>query len=196
MKKRSFLLFFLLSATITLSAQKFKVTQGSLSPLKGETAFNIQFTYDKMIVGSKMESQYIAEKTADYNKKEPGRGDSWAKAWVDDRENLFEPKFLELFNKYGKLSIVNEPQKYTLIFNTSFTEPGYNIGISRSNAYISGTVTIVETEKPSKVIAKISIEKAPGSTFGGYDFATGPRISEAYAITGKKLPGFMIKQMK
>ena len=195
MKKNVLLLFFL-GAAVTLNAQKFKVTEGSLSSLQGVTAFNIQFTYDNMLVGKKQEAQYIAEKTAEYNKREAGRGDSWAKSWEDDRKNLFEPKFLELFNKHGKVSIVNEPQKYTLIFNTDYTEPGWNIGISRSNAYIGGEITVVETDNPSKVIAKISVTQAPGSTFMGVDYATGPRISEAYAITGKNLPAFLAKQMK
>jgi len=193
--KKKVLLLLCLGVAITLNAQKFKVTQGSLSPLKGETSFNVQFTYENMTVGKKTEVQYVEEKTENYNKKETGRGNKWAKAWVDDREKMFEPKFIELFCK-SNLSISHEPQKYTLIFNTSFTEPGWNVGVSRASAYISGVVTIVETENPSNVIAEISVERAPGRDAMGYDFATGTRIAEAYAVTGKKLPKFIMKLIK
>jgi hypothetical protein len=193
--KKNILLFLFVSTAFALNAQKFKVTEGSLSDLKGETSFNVRFTYNNMFVGTKTESQFIADKTAEYNSKEPGKGTTWAKAWVKDRSTLFEPKFMELFSK-SKFSITQEPQQYTLLFNTNFTEPGWNIGIARSSAYVSGTITVVETKNPSHVVAKISVERAPGKSMSGADYLTGPRIAEAYAVTGKKLPAFMKKQMK
>ena len=56
-----------------------------------------------------------------------------------------------------------------------------------------GEAWIVETADKSKVIAKISIQKAPGRTFGGYDFDTGERIAESYADAGKALGKFIRK---
>lgn len=110
--------------------------------------------------------------------------------------DLFEPKFVQLFNKSGVMKITDEPQKYTIVFHTIFTEPGFNVGIVRSNAYIHGNVYVVETDNPSNVIAEISVKNAPGRDVLGLDFATGPRISEAYAIAGKKLPAFIVKMSK
>lgn len=60
--------------------------------------------------------------------------------------------------------------KYTLIFKTDFTEPGFNVGVMRKNAVISGEAWIVETANKDHIIAKISVDKALGRTFGGYDF--------------------------
>lgn len=168
-------------------AQKFKLQEGDLAALKGQTTINIEFTYDNMRVGKfDNEADYIADRTATYNKKEAGKGDAWAKSWVNDREARFEPKFIELFEKYGDITN-KKKSKYTLIFHTKATEPGFNIGITSKPSDIDGEAIIVETEDRSKVVAKISVDNAKGRNFFGYDFDTGLRIAEAYEAAGKHL---------
>lgn len=173
--------------SVNTNAQKLKTTQGSLDALKDETSINFQFTFENMSVGKfDTEKEYVDKKTAEYNKKEDGKGDTWAKNWVADRQERFEPKFIELFTKASKMD-ESPKAKYTIIFKTKFIEPGYNIGISRKNAKIDGEAVIVETANPSNIIAIISVDNALGRTFGGYDFDTGLRIAEAYADAGKAL---------
>ena len=176
------------------NAQHVKLLEGSIDALKNEKDITVEFTYNDMRVGKyDKEVDYVNEKKADYNKKEPGKGDTWAKNWEADRKYRYEPKFNELFEKYAEMT-VKPGAKYTLIFNTNFTEPGFNIGISRKSAQINGEATIVETANKSKVIAKIRIEKAPGNSFwSGNDFDTGDRISECYATAGKGLGKFIKK---
>jgi hypothetical protein len=187
------LLCSLLLGSIATSAQKLKLKDGDLSVLKDQTSINFEFTYDNMAVGKfDTEKEYIDKKTEEYNKKEPGRGDNWAKNWVGDRKQQFEPKFIELFTKASELS-ESKTAKYTLIFKTTFTEPGFNIGVMRKNAKLNGEALIVETADKSKVIATITVENALGRTFGGYDFDTGGRIAEAYADAGKALGKFVKK---
>lgn len=177
----------LLSLSMISVAQKLKLTEGDLSALKSETSINFEFTYDNMAVGKfDTEKEYIDKKTEEYNKKEAGRGDNWAKSWVSDRQSRFEPKFIELFTKSSEMS-ESKTAKYTIIFKTKFTEPGYNIYISRKNAKIDADAVIVETANKKKVVAIISVDNALGRTFGGYDYDTGLRISEAYADAGKAL---------
>ena len=178
----------------TSGAQRLKLTDGSLSVLKDEKSISTEFAYDDMKVGKyDKEEDYVKTKTADYNKKESGKGDTWAKNWVADRQNRFEPKFNELLEKASDM-VVKKGAKYTLLFKTSFTEPGFNIGIMRKNAEMNGEAWIVETANKSNVIGKISVQKALGRTFGGYDFDTGERIGEAYADAGKALGKFIKKQ--
>ena len=187
MKTKSLILLAFLMASLAGSAQKIKTTDGDLSALKNETSINIEFKYDGMSVGKfDNEADYIAKKKEEYNKKESGKGDTWAKQWVDDREFRYEPKFLELFQKSSGMT-VDKNAKYTLIFHTKSTEPGFNIGITRKNASIDGEVTIVETANRDKKIATITVDNAPGQMFGGMDFDTGVRILEAYANAGKKI---------
>lgn len=177
----------MLALSITGFAQKIKTREGDVKILKDVTEINVEFTYDHMSVGKfKDEADYIAKKKEEYNKKEAGRGDKWEKAWIDDRENTFEPKFIELFTDHSGMKI-NDKAKYTLIFHTTSTEPGFNVGVMRKNAYIDAEVLIVETANRNNVIAKITVDNAPGRDWGGYDFDTGYRISEAYAKAGKSL---------
>ncbi len=170
-------------------AQKLKLREGDLIVLKDQTSINFEFTYENMSVGKfDTEKEYIEKKTVEYNEKEAGWGDNWAKSWVADRVQRYEPKFIELFTKASDMAESNKA-KYTIIFKTKFTEPGFNIGIVRKNAKIDAGAVIVETANKSKVIASISVNNTLGRTFGGYDFDTGLRIAEAMQMPGKHWGG-------
>jgi hypothetical protein len=192
-------LLFSLQLTSALG-QKMKLESGSFSVLKGATMLNVEYSYDNMGVGKfDNEQDYITKKVAEYNKKEAGTGDKWKESWFADREKRFEPQFEELMNKgFGEkatgLALFHDPgAKYTLIVHTTFTEPGYNIGISRMNAYIDAKVELVETANRDNSLARMSIDNAPGRDVMGYDFDTGYRIQEAYAKMGKELSYFIWK---
>ena len=198
MKKTILFLSLLLATTLycnSSNAQKVKLVEGNLSALNGPTELNIQYDYSQMGVGKfKDEKDYLSKKSEEYNKKEDGKGDKWVQDWKNDRKERFEPKFEGLFNKSSKYKVGKAPNaKYTMIVKTTFTEPGYNVYVTRKNAMINAEAWIVETANPSKVIAKYTIMKSPGRTFGGYDFDTGVRIQEAYAAAGKALGKSMKK---
>jgi hypothetical protein len=196
--KRSTLLILAIALCSAVSAQRIKLLEGDIKPLQGQTIFKTEFTYDNMTVGKdKSEQDYIAERKAKMNGKEAGRGDSWEKAWVSDRTERFEPQFRELFSKYSGISTVGEKNTpYTLIFKTTRTEPGWNVGVMRVPAFIDGEAWIVETRNPSNVIARISVLNAPGRDAMGFDYETGARLQEAYAKAGKSLGNFFKKQLK
>lgn len=190
MKKLTGLLVLSICFLIT-KAQKVKTTSGNEDILKSETTINIEFNYDNLSVGKfKSEQEYIKAKTEEYNKKESGKGDTWAASWANDKQSRFEPKFIELFKINSGMSVMTDA-KYTLIFKTLSIEPGYNIGISRKNAEIDAEVWIVETANKSNKVATFTINNVPGGTAFGYDFDTGLRISEAYANSGKKLAKYL-----
>lgn len=181
---------------LPLAAQKMKMRSGSFSALKGEKSVNLQFTYDKMMVGKYAEADYLEKKAKEYDEKEPGRGDSFKSAWVADRVARFEPKFEELFNDGGTLSGSrdNADAKYTFIVNTDFTEPGYNIGISKMPASINATIRLVEKASGNELGAMLVVG-VPGSQFGGYDYDTGSRLAESYAKLGKELRKYIDKNI-
>lgn len=184
----------LAGAANSLYAQK--VIEGDLSALKGATEFNIQYDYSNMTVTTKNkpEDEFIADKREDLNKKDAGKGDQWAASWVADRDKRFAVQFKEEFEKQSDMKLVNSGAKYTLIFHTTHTETGFNVGVMRRNAYIDGVATIVDASNPGKVIARIKIDDCAGRTFGGYDFDTGTRLQESYAVAGKKLGKYIKKK--
>lgn len=183
--------------TMTAFSQKIYLKTGDPSSLKGQKFINIEYDYSEMRVGKFAdEKDYVKEKVAKYNEKEPGRGDTWKKSWIADRKSRFEPNFEELLNKYLKKSNVyvgqeNKDAKYTIIVKTTRTEPGYNIYISKRNAEIDVEITIMEGDKK---IATIYSKNNPGRTFGGNDYDSGERIQEAYAKAGKELGNWLYKK--
>ncbi|MFT4094705.1 MAG: hypothetical protein QM640_13830 [Niabella sp.] len=192
MKLQTILLLFcsLVFSAVTYG-QKIKLISGNADVLKNETTINIEFTYDHLSVGKfKNEADYIAKKREEYNKKEAGKGDKWAESWVSDRSRAYEPQFIEQFTEKTKLK-ADKNAKYTLIFHTTFIEPGFNVGAWRKNAYIDAEVTIVETTNRDATVAVIDIDNAPGRDAMGFDYDTSWRISEAYAKAGKSLAKFM-----
>ena len=138
MKKISIILLFgaFLFPGMTIFAQCKQIT-GDVSVLKGQTVINLQYDYSNMSVGKfKDEKDYVAKRTDDMNKKKPGDGDRWAEAWVNDRISRFQPIFEKSLNeRVGKFNVTCKEDetnaKYTLIIKTTFTEPGYNVGITR-----------------------------------------------------------------
>ncbi len=194
---KNVLLIMFIFLSVAGFSQKIKLIEGDLSALKGQKAVKTEFSYEDMSVGKfPKEADYIAQKKSDLDKKEPGRGDKWEQNWKDDRQERFEPQFRELFSKYAEMSTVGEDSPYTLIFKTIKTEPGWNIGISRAPAFIDAEAWIVDSTDKNKVIAKITIMKAPGRDFMGYDYETGARLQEAYAKAGKELGAFIKSKSK
>ena len=190
------LLFAMLLVAGTAIAQKIKVVEGSLAPLKGEKVIQTQFGYSNMLIGKDglSEADYISKKKKEYNEKEAGRGDKWEVSWKEDRATRFEPQFNELLEKAGMVS-TKGASKYTLIFNTTRTEPGWNVGIMRQPARIDAEAFVVETANPSTIIAKLTVMNAPGRDAMGYDYESGARIQEAYAKSGKEI-GQLIAKLK
>jgi hypothetical protein len=195
MKKQLFgiLLVFSLFIFSSVQAQKISLSEGDLSPLAGQKELNLEFEYSNMRVGKMSEEDYVNKKKDEYNKKEAGRGDTWAKAWVDDRQTRFEPKFIMSFNQFsgGMTAGPMAAAKYTLKLKTTFTEPGFNIVVHRENARINMEAWLVETANKDKVLAKVLVEKSPGGAWFENDFDTGQRIAEAYGNAGMTLAGFI-----
>lgn len=186
--------FVLSLLSISSSAQKFKITMGDPAVLKNETNINIEFNYENISVGKfANEKDYIKKKTDEYNAKTPGRGDKWALAWIADRKNRYEPKFIDLYTINSKKK-VDKKAKYTLIFKTKSIEPGFSVAggwVATKNASVDAEVWIVETSKRSNKIAVITVNNAPGGSWTEDESDAGVRISESFAISGKKLAKFI-----
>jgi hypothetical protein len=178
--------------------QKIELIEGDLSALKSEKSIDFAFSFDSMMVGkgrkATPETEYVAKKIAEYNKKTPGKGDEWAKAWKDDRESRYQPAFTKMFEQYSSLQMA-ATAKYTLIFKTTMTEPGFNIMVHQEPAQIDGQAWIVETANKSHVIAKMNLVKANGRGYWGSEFDTGERLTEAYEAAGRGLGYFVRGKM-
>mgnify|MGYP001244592478 CR=1 FL=1 len=190
------LIFLNLLSSISGFSQEVDIMKGELIFLKDEKTINIEFTYEKMVVGDDgKEENYIKRKTTELNAKEAGTGDTWAIKWQEDKQMRYEPKFILGFTNLSGMT-VSKDAKYTMIFNTKALEPGYSIGVSKRNAGIDGTVTIVETANRTKILAKLMVERPEENKFRGAAFDAGSRIADAYYLSGQKVAKFIKKNMK
>ncbi len=192
--KKYFIVLISLVFALNMQAQKIKLVEGNLKFLKGQDQIGVQFTYDEnMKVGAGTEAEYIAKKMADADEKEPGSGEKWKAAWFGDRTDHYQPKFVDLFEKVlEKKEVVllenDETSTYTMIVHTTFIEPGFNVGVASKRASVNMTVTFVETADPSKVMAKFTILKSPGTAV--YD--SGARVGESYAKAAKYFAKYLL----
>lgn len=198
MKKVVITLFILFGVLSFSYSQSIVVTSGSTDFIKGESVIQFTFSYNEMLVGKLTESEYVNKKVTDNNEKEAGKGDEWEKAWFGDRKERFEPKFLELFDKYIEevgVKSGTEGANYVIEVNTDFTEPGWNVGVMRQNASVDLSCK-VKNIATGEQVASIKIRNASANNFWGTDFTAGYRVQETYAKAGRELAKFFIKKAK
>jgi hypothetical protein len=173
-----------------MTAQNMKVLSGDFKNLKDITEYNLTFDYSNLKVDNfDTEEAFLKDKMK--KREEKGTDDDFKKSWFTDRENRYEPKFIESFNKRfdnGEIKANKDliTAKYTINAKTTWIYPGYNVGVWRQNAKINAIITIFETVNPSNVLASIQYENVPGNGAMGYDYNSGYRISESYAKLAKE----------
>ena len=200
--KNQLTLAILLLCTTFMFAQKAKVKEGGFKNLKGITEFNVVFDYtDVQIPKYKSEEEFLKDKMEKRDKKEAGTGETFKKSWFADREEQYEPKFIESFNKRfdeGKMNIERnlDSAEYTMKVHTTSLSAGYNIGISRKDAMINAVITVYKNDNPEKSILEVVYTGAVGAGAHGHDYDSGYRISECYAKLAKTFAKTILKKAK
>lgn len=184
------------------NAQKLKVKSGDFKFLKDQKKVNVVFDYGdmKLFKDNRSNEEYVKEHSAKLESESKGKGKTWEKKWIASRELIYQPKFLELMNRYllEKKGIEFneglEDTKYTLVVKTTWVYPGWNAGVMRQPAKVSTLLTFVESGTDNAVL-ELTAQNAPGNRFGG-TFSNEDRIGEGYAKTGKTLAGLLLKKLK
>ena len=183
-------------SVVEVPKQEIEILSGSAKYFKKASSYFIQFDYsDLKIGGYENEAAYIAYMREDAELRRKS-ADEWEQKWFDDRKTVFEPKFLELYDKYAgskiKLDQKTKEQKFVLKLHTQFIEIGFNRNFKESPTYINVIVTISDKnniEEPLVISMKYVIGKEAMSSYSA-DFR---RIEEAYAKCGKELARYMKK---
>lgn len=144
----------ILLCTSFIYAQKSKVQQGDWKNLKGITKFNLVFDYSNLEIPKyENEEAFLKDKMQDREEKEQGDGERFRKSWFDDRENRYELKFIESFNKRWDNNEVVVGKNLTdadhiMKIHTTFMYPGYNVGVMRQNSKINAILTVYKKNGP------------------------------------------------
>lgn len=190
--KKLFLLMFFAISTVTM-AQKFKIQSGDAKFIKGTEVVNVVFDYSdmKLLKENYTEEEYIPKRIAELNKKTEGSGDIWKKQWERSKEELWNPKFITVFNKVFSKENINTKLKenaespYTLVVKVKWIYPGWDAGIMKQAAKVTTQLTFMETDT-KKVLCEIESVDSPGDQWGS-NFNNETRIGEGFAKTGKTL---------
>ena len=174
-------------------AQRGEILSGDISKLKEITEYNLTFDYSNLNVDRVSEEQFLIDKM----KKRQGNGKDIAfqNNWFADRENRYEPKFIESFVKRFKDGKVKASKnlataKYTMDIKTTWIHPGFNVVIMHNSSLIKTIVTVFETSNPENKLVSIEYDRVPGKgkfagPLGFLDYNSGYRISESYAKLAK-----------
>lgn len=148
----------LLFVGLNVNAQT--IVKGNLSALKGATGVNVVFTYNGLTVGKEgKEENYLKRKKQEKDSKEPGSGDKWIEQWNADKEKRYKPKFIQLLSKYTEWQLNEDTkEKYTMVVNTTFLEPGYYVGVSAGHARLNLEISIYEADNMNKALCRITME--------------------------------------
>lgn len=168
-------------------AQKGKVIQGKWKSLSGIENFDLEFDYSNVEIPKfDKEEDYIKQKMKEKDEDEPGQGKIWREKYFADRENHFEPKFIESFNKRGdeKVSKDFDSSQYILKVIVTRSFNGWNVGVMRKPARIDATIEIYKREENTPMFS-VAYENVRGADAMGVDFESHVRVGEAYAKLAK-----------
>lgn len=198
--KKYFTLFLVIACT-SVYAQKIKVAQGGFDFIAGQKEVNVEFDYSnmKLLKDNFTNEQYLTKRSAELEEKARGKGKTWEKAWNSSRELIWNPKFLELMNKYlGKDKDMYFAEdlsdtKYTLIVETVWLYPGWDAGIMKQPAKVTTNLKFVETSNRDNILLEVSSKNAPGDQYGN-NYSNESRVGEGYAKTAKTLAKLILKK--
>lgn len=163
--KNQITFFFLLIATTFSHSQKFKTDKGDIDNIKGINNYNIVFEYDDdlIIPNYSSENQFLEFQVNKREKKEVGSGKLFQKLWFENRVNIYEPKFIEKFNKFRlkKRHIIvgkhNENALHTMVIKVFLIYPGYDVIAYEEEAKLDISITIYKNEIPENILYSTKI---------------------------------------
>lgn len=200
--KKLLSLMLVLVVSAAAMAQKIKIQSGDLKFLKGVETVNVVFDYSdmKLLKENYTEAEYIPKRMEELNKKTAGSGDIWKKQWERSKEELWNPKFIVIFNKVLSKENINTTLKentkspYTLMVKVKWVYPGWDAGIVKQPAKVTTQLTFVDSAT-KKVMCDIESTEAPGDQWGS-NFNNETRVGEGFAKTGKTLAQKIEKEVK
>jgi hypothetical protein len=187
MKKLIAIILFLFIVS-TSFAQKAKVKIGKWKSLKDIPEYIIEFDYSTIeIANYESEEAFLKDKMQLREERKEGDGERFKKSWFADRQDKYEPQFVNFFNNYHedfnvKVFKQNDNAKYVIKIKTTFIYPGYNVGVWREDSKLRVRVTIYPIENPNNILFSANIKGIRGGGAKGFDFNSGDRIAYSYAL--------------
>ncbi len=192
MKKQIIFLIIVLFA-IAVNSQKLKIIKGGLEALEGVSEYNIVFDYSNITIAQyDSEEAFLKDKMKLREDKERGAGVKFKKQWFSNRDSLYEPKFIKYFNDFftskTKIKVMKDGNaKYTMLINTVFVYPGYNVGVWGEESKLKATITVYEAESPDNIIFTTKEVYVKGrATYNSKN-----RIANSYIFLARRIAAYL-----
>ncbi|WP_338395644.1 hypothetical protein [Fulvitalea axinellae] len=181
--------------------QTIKVTQGNLDFLKGQHSLRVKYVYDSMRVGKfRNEKDYIRNQMEKLNKEKSGSGEEWRMNWYRSRTTSYEPVFLNQLSEQLKTKKIKVSSKgdspYTMVLKTTYTQPGYVVGMAKKDASINVEARFFKSGDPEKTVSTVVVKFVkPPKPLTFKDTSLDGRLEMAYEHCGKILGQYLNKTM-
>ena len=162
-------------------SERMKVLEGDFKNLKEIKNYDVVFDYTGvMIPNFDSEEDFLVDKMSKREEKEAGAGEVFKNSWFNDRENKYQPEFIDSFNKDARKKGItvseNSGAKYIINIQTLIIYPGYNVGVSSSRSAIKVELSIYDNHNPDVLLIKVLYGKSSGDTA----YNAGDRIADCY----------------
>lgn len=184
--------------TLTMVAQKGKLLTGDWKSADGIQRFDLEFDYSNVEVPDfDTEEDYIKQKMKEKDEDNQGDGEIWKKRYFADREEHFEPKFIESFNKRGDAKAGKDFDDATHVLKVDITmlSHGWNVGVMRKAARLDAIITLYKRGDETPLL-QVKYEDVKGADAMGYDFAIHSRVAEGFAKLAKSFLADVKKKNK
>jgi hypothetical protein len=141
-------------------SQRFKILEGKLENLKNISSFRTEFNYENIQVhGFNSEEEFLKEKM-EKRKDNPDKAAEFKTSWYSNREQYYNPAFVEYFNNYFKNQEckIESGSAYLMKVNLTWIYTGYAV----EPAKISAVINFYEANNPSKKLLSIEFDKVIG----------------------------------
>ena len=191
--KKNILFLTIILFTVTVNSQKLKIIKGGTETLKGVTEYNVVFDYSNITIAQyDSEEEFLKDKMKIREDNEQGAGAKFKKQWFSSRDSLYEPKFIKYFNDFFtskiKIKVLNEGNaKYTMLINTVFIYPGYNVGVWGEESKLKATITVYETESPDNIVFTTREVYVKGKA----TYNSKNRIANSYIFLARRIAAYL-----
>ena len=178
-------------------AQKIKIVSGDKEAFKDARYYHITFDFDNIDINYyHTEEAYLEARFKAAEEEEAGSGEASVQQWHDAPNQLWIPKFMDLFNKWlpsGRGYVGLTDQTHSIHVVTRYMEFGYwKDPQNKGPAIIDVTITIKEIANPQNELV-LTMDKVKGvETMMSHVVMTNfERVAQAYARCGRELAKYL-----
>lgn len=189
----------LLFLPIVFYAQIFNTAQGDINSIAGIERYNIVFEYDEDLKIPKYASEqsFLEHHAEKKENKVSGSGEIFKQLWFTNRQQQFEPKFIQEFNFFNRkekqVTVARNisDSDYTMVVRTSLIDPGNSNFFLKKDARLEVTIQIYKSDTPEQILYTTELVDvhSRGASTGDYD-----RIMSAYAELGRGFSKFLSRK--